>query len=78
MIKNVLFIVLVAGVVYAAQLGTLNRSSDVALSTDLTTYAVDPNTLQVQIDAINSKLDAGITTNLNGFVVEDGIITGTF
>lgn len=53
-------------------------NSAVASYDTIQNYAVDPDTLQSQIDVISGKLDNGITTNLNGFVIEDGLIIGTF
>jgi len=41
-------------------------------------FAVDPSSLQAQITANSSILSGGITTNLSGLVIVDGIVTGTF
>ena len=46
---NVIILLMVAGVVYAAQLGTLTRSTEVATTAEMEAYTVDPASLQEQI-----------------------------
>lgn len=76
--KNSLIIIAFCTVCsFAAQMGGLGRSSEVTTPTELASYAVDPSSIQVQIDAINSILAGGITTNLSNLVIVDGIVTGT-
>jgi hypothetical protein len=77
MIKKMVFIALISTVAYGARLGSLSRNSNVTTPTELAAYAVDPATLQAQIDALTAILSGGITTNLNGFTVVDGVIKGT-
>jgi len=76
--KNTLIILAFGGAVtFEAQIGGLNRASEVTIPTELIAYAVDPASIQTQIDAINAVLAGGITTNLTGLVIVDGIVTGT-
>lgn len=44
----------------------------------IVSYAVDPTSLQDQISSNSAILSGGITTNLSGLVIVDGIVTGTF
>lgn len=79
--KNVLFLALVCGGVIAAQLGTLNPSSDVVTATELAEDTVDPTAMQAQIDLNADALDGGITTNYvvsagDTLTIEDGVIKG--
>lgn len=75
--KCILLLLGIALYCISAELGDLTRSSDVVTGGELVAFAVDPNTLQLQITANTEVLDGGITTNLNGFVISDGIIVGT-
>ena len=75
---NVIILLLVGSVVYAAQLGTLGRSSDVTTGAELATFAIDPASLQVQITSNTDVLTGGITTNLSNLVIVDGVVTGTY
>ena len=75
---NVIILLLVAGVVYAAQIGTLTRSTDVVTGPELSAVAVDPASLQAQINSNATILSGGITTNLSNLVIVNGVVTGTF
>ena len=46
--------------------------------TTIVSYAVDPDTLQSQITTNAAILSGGITTNLAGLVIVDGIVKGTY
>ena len=46
---NVIVLLMVAGFVYAAQLGTITRSTEVATTAEMEAYTVDPTSLQEQI-----------------------------
>ena len=76
--KNILFLILVAGGVIAAQLGTLNRSSDVTTAAELAAYSVSTNSIQAQIDVLAALLDGGITTNLSSLLITNGVVKGTY
>ena len=79
--NNVLLVLFVAGAVYAAQLDSLNRSSDVTTATELSAYAVDPSAIEARLDAIEATLAGGLTgdyANTTGFNVTNGVVKGTF
>ena len=78
MSKNILFILFIGGYALAAQLGGLNRSSDVTTATELGAYAIDPSAIEARLDAIEAVLTGGITTNLSNLVVTDGVVKGTY
>ena len=76
--KNILFILFVGIVAYAAQLGTMTRTTDVVTQSELAAYTVDPDSLQAQITANATILSDGITTNLLGLAITNGIVKGTY
>ena len=78
--KNILLLLFIAIVAYGAQLGGLNGTSVVITDTEIEAYAVDPASLQAQIDAINAILSGGITGEIPAssiIAVTNGVVKGT-
>lgn len=64
--KNILFLLLVAGYVYAATLGGISLTTDVATTAEMEEFTSDPAALQAQITSNATAialLADGITTN---------------